>query len=107
YEAKAVMNMGEVLLEDYMEEENISPKKGKIKTSVGDINIKKKSEINYQLTITLENGEIRSEEHTSELQSRLDLVCRLLPEKKRRTAKCPARPTTPMERRTTATLTIS
>src|SRR5438874_6418364 len=26
--------------------------------------------------------EIRSEEHTSELQSRRDLVCRLLPEKK-------------------------
>ena len=62
YEAKAAMNMGEVLLEDYMEEENISPKKGKIKTSVGDINIKKKSEINYQLTITLENGEIFSKE---------------------------------------------
>src|SRR5438067_13060755 len=27
----------------------------------------------------------RSEEHTSELQSRFDLVCRLLPEKKKRT----------------------
>src|SRR5699024_3457693 len=62
YGSKAVMNMGEVLLEDYIEEEKISPKKGKIKTSVGDINIKKKSEINYQLTITLENGEIFSKE---------------------------------------------
>src|SRR5699024_11628544 len=28
-------------------------------------------------------GELRSEEHTSELQSRFDLVCRLLPEKKK------------------------
>src|SRR5690349_23047902 len=28
-------------------------------------------------------GEVRSEEHTSELQSRRDLVCRLLPEKKK------------------------
>src|SRR5207247_8351023 len=28
------------------------------------------------------DGALRSEEHTSELQSRVDLVCRLLPEKK-------------------------
>src|SRR5690349_22089866 len=31
-------------------------------------------------------AELRSEEHTSELQSRRDLVCRLLLEKKKRTA---------------------
>src|SRR5207249_11337549 len=30
----------------------------------------------------LETGHLRSEEHTSELQSRFDLVCRLLLEKK-------------------------
>src|SRR5687768_18092466 len=30
-------------------------------------------------------GELRSEEHTSELQSRLHLVCRLLLEKKKKT----------------------
>src|SRR5699024_12088420 len=30
-----------------------------------------------------EDGELRSEEHTSELQSRFDLVCRLLLEKKK------------------------
>src|SRR5207249_7485644 len=30
----------------------------------------------------------RSEEHTSELQSRFDLVCRLLLEKKKKTATC-------------------
>src|SRR5216683_6720724 len=30
-------------------------------------------------------GELRSEEHTSELQSRSDLVCRLLLEKKKKT----------------------
>src|SRR6202046_2685178 len=29
------------------------------------------------------SGEVRSEEHTSELQSRVDLVCRLLLEKKK------------------------
>src|SRR2546429_2993445 len=33
-------------------------------------------------------GKIRSEEHTSELQSRLHLVCRLLLEKKQRHHKC-------------------
>src|SRR2546421_9483941 len=31
----------------------------------------------------LDDGELRSEEHTSELQSRSDLVCRLLLEKKK------------------------
>ena len=34
---------------------------------------------------TLERREGRSEEHTSELQSRLHLVCRLLLEKKKQT----------------------
>src|SRR2546421_6116445 len=33
---------------------------------------------------TPEEGHIRSEEHTSELQSRSDLVCRLLLEKKKK-----------------------
>src|SRR2546429_3927426 len=39
------------------------------------------------LTLTLKVGtyEVRSEEHTSELQSRLHLVCRLLLEKKKKT----------------------
>src|SRR5438105_8866799 len=32
---------------------------------------------------------VRSEEHTSELQSRVDLVCRLLLEKKKNTTKLP------------------
>src|SRR5437868_14484413 len=35
-------------------------------------------------------GRVRSEEHTSELQSRFDLVCRLLLEKKKTTAACSA-----------------
>src|SRR5438067_10760569 len=34
-------------------------------------------------------GGVRSEEHTSELQSRFDLVCRLLLEKKTRTGTAP------------------
>src|SRR2546429_6926219 len=39
------------------------------------------------LSIPLRRGVVaRSEEHTSELQSRLHLVCRLLLEKKKRTA---------------------
>src|SRR2546422_7378010 len=36
---------------------------------------------------TLKNGTLRSEEHTSELQSRLHLVCRLLLEKKKKKQK--------------------
>src|SRR2546422_4610861 len=36
-----------------------------------------------QLQVSMEGRKIRSEEHTSELQSRLHLVCRLLLEKKK------------------------
>src|SRR2546429_3124886 len=43
----------------------------------------------------------RSEEHTSELQSRLHLVCRLLPEKK--TTSAAAAPTSPRHRRVSRT----
>src|SRR5206468_12212796 len=35
------------------------------------------------LVVVTQGGELRSEEHTSELQSRSDLVCRLLLEKKK------------------------
>src|SRR2546422_7781465 len=38
---------------------------------------------NIQIAVD-KNGEVRSEEHTSELQSRLHLVCRLLLEKKKK-----------------------
>src|SRR5207237_4042807 len=37
-----------------------------------------------RLKATFQNGEKRSEEHTSELQSHLNLVCRLLLEKKKK-----------------------
>src|SRR5947207_9696767 len=36
-----------------------------------------------KMTVRLPSGETRSEEHTSELQSHSDLVCRLLLEKKK------------------------
>src|SRR5260370_25478331 len=38
---------------------------------------------------TLASGDMRSEEHTSELQSHLNLVCRLLLEKKNQSRACP------------------
>src|SRR5206468_13121195 len=41
------------------------------------------------LRICLTCGHVRSEEHTSELQSRSDLVCRLLLEKKKKKKKKP------------------
>src|SRR5699024_12142857 len=43
-------------------------------------NIKKQEE---ELVRIFDQAQIRSEEHTSELQSRFDLVCRLLLEKKK------------------------
>src|SRR5699024_12869427 len=39
--------------------------------------------VQYQGSMTLDEEVLRSEEHTSELQSRFDLVCRLLLEKKK------------------------
>src|SRR2546422_3096783 len=45
----------------------------------------------HRLEGELELGDVRSEEHTFELQSRLHLVCRLLLEKKKKT------PTTTLE----------
>src|SRR5205809_4715047 len=44
---------------------------------------------NGQLGKPMRNGETRSEEHTSELQSRLHLVCRLLLEKKNKSQHSP------------------
>src|SRR5690606_39919304 len=43
--------------------------------------------VDYQLA-TMAGGYVRSEEHTSELQSRENIVCRLLLEKKKRTKNC-------------------
>src|SRR5260370_25892595 len=42
------------------------------------------------LAVGNRDGELRSEEHTSELQSHLNLVCRLLLEKKKRFSHSPA-----------------
>src|SRR5207249_8896224 len=41
--------------------------------------------VRFHPETTLDPARLRSEEHTSELQSRFDLVCRLLLEKKKRT----------------------
>src|SRR5256885_6107354 len=43
-------------------------------------------------------GTMRSEEHTSELQSPCNLVCRLLLEKKKTHSSYPSRPSTPATR---------
>src|SRR5438445_8107004 len=50
-----------------------------------------------------EDGALRSEEHTSELQSRQYLVCRLLLETKNTKTTGPARPSTPSMRSTRPT----
>src|SRR5699024_11667397 len=44
--------------------------------------LEKKDHINQSLQADYPNNDARSEEHTSELQSRFDLVCRLLLDKK-------------------------
>src|SRR5256884_2517333 len=45
--------------------------------------LRKPCHVPLQRTIAMVNMDMRSEEHTSELQSRLHLVCRLLLEKKK------------------------
>src|SRR2546422_6590881 len=50
---------------------------------------------------------VRSEEHTSELQSRLHLVCRLLLEKKKKSMKGSARVSTPRPQDYTTTVNES
>src|SRR5260370_28339071 len=42
----------------------------------------------WKFMVTFSGGESRSEEHTSELQSHLNLVCRLLLEKKKKNQAC-------------------
>src|SRR5437667_898868 len=57
---------------------------------------------NHQVTIRIDDGLLRnsgrSEEHTSELQSHHDLVCRLLLEKKKTETSCRADRDTPNPR---------
>src|SRR5690242_21599668 len=49
--------------------------------------LSKVSPSTFAKTIAKETGKDRSEEHTSELQSHVNLVCRLLLEKKKKTKK--------------------
>ena len=58
---------------------------GEIKESDKTAEIVKTVVIDKVITL-LPRGRLRSEEHTSELQSRTNLVCRLLLEKKKRRA---------------------
>lgn len=57
YHAKGALNMSEELLRTYIKENNDIPEHGQIKTSIGDVEISKKSEELFQLTITLENNQ--------------------------------------------------
>src|SRR3712207_8704225 len=47
-------------------------------------------QLGHPLRVAAERFELRSEEHTSELQSRQYLVCRLLLEKKKKSASLPS-----------------
>src|SRR5699024_12567234 len=72
---------------DTQDYDYIDPHFGKIVNDggapVGEKDTDNHNASKYKLrTTNLENLEARSEEHTSELQSRFDIVCRLLLEKK-------------------------
>src|SRR5438067_4361571 len=54
--------------------------------------LKGKAEMHLKLVVRDGSLRARSEEHTSELQSRFDLVCRLLLEKKKQTLQSTAYP---------------
>src|SRR5699024_11984789 len=68
-------------------EKGYEPKNKKVADNwkgILDENKEKKLINNKQLNQAMEKLKMRSEEHTSELQSRFDLVCRLLLEKKKK-----------------------
>src|SRR2546422_8154355 len=50
----------------------------------GKVHVRQRGDRQQAVTSETENQDPRSEEHTSELQSRLHLVCRLLLEKKKK-----------------------
>src|SRR5690606_41975706 len=61
----------------HVEDDQVRIQHGKVARKLGDIT-------GGQLVLTVDQDEyLRSEEHTSELQSRENLVCRLLLEKKK------------------------
>src|SRR5690625_7074919 len=64
--------------------EKLSSLRGKIKTPMNDRQIDKQLKSLNREWERISPDEIRSEEHTSELQSRGHLVCRLLLEKKKK-----------------------
>src|SRR5690625_6674935 len=49
--------------------------------------VKKYTDLPFLITLNQDGGNLRSEEHTSELQSRGHIVCRLLLEKKKITTR--------------------
>src|SRR3712207_8937733 len=51
-----------------------------VESATGDVEV---AGLDNNVTVRAEEGDVRSEEHTSELQSRQYLVCRLLLEKKK------------------------
>src|SRR5687768_7836005 len=84
--AQALEKFGETLPQDLLDSilRNKVALKGPITTPIG----KGFTSVNVGLRKTLDlYANLRSEEHTSELQSRLHLVCRLLLEKKKKKIK--------------------
>lgn len=56
YKAKGALNMSEELLINYIEENDAIPSIGRIKTSVGDIEMVKESDDKFIIKLTLKNG---------------------------------------------------
>lgn len=56
YQAKAALNMSESILKQYIESNKEAPEKGKITTSIGLVNLQKRSEEEFMLKVTLANG---------------------------------------------------
>lgn len=56
YQAKTALNMSESILKDYIETHEEVPTKGKINTSIGPINLKKMTDDEFILKVTLANG---------------------------------------------------
>src|SRR2546422_2545327 len=77
---------------DVLRDESMSPSGTVVCGNIGEFRTQRKGSVELLELLVLESVADRSEEHTSELQSRLHLVCRLLLEKKKKNRREVCRP---------------
>src|SRR5215813_146306 len=70
-------------IERYRAQREASQRNGKVPAQEKVVTLPRRERDEYETAPMADNSKVRSDEHTSELQSRPHLVCRLLLEKKK------------------------